>query len=131
MSNSLRPPRMGFSRQESGVHCHCLLQATFLIQRSNPGLLHCRKIFYYMNREYIPLKYINTHAHGSAHIMTDTFQKSEVISCNTCVSSKKNYFTLGPLTTSATVRKGYRMTVQGPSSFRTASFKGLVYSSFP
>ena len=23
--------------------CHCLLQATFSIQRSNPGLLHCRE----------------------------------------------------------------------------------------
>lgn len=55
--------------------------------------------------------------------MMDTFQKSEVISCNMCVNSKKNYFTLGPLTTSATVRKGCRMTGQGPSSFRNAFSK--------
>ena len=33
-----------------------------------------------------------------------TFQNSELISCNVCVKSK-NYFTLGPLTTSATVGK--------------------------
>ena len=38
----------GFSVHEiflariTGVGCHFLLQGSFLIQRSNPGLLHCR-----------------------------------------------------------------------------------------
>ena len=37
---------MGFSRQESGVSCHFLLQGIFLTQESNPDLLHCRQILY-------------------------------------------------------------------------------------
>ena len=34
------PPSMGFSRQESGVGCHFLLQGIFPTQGSNPGLPH-------------------------------------------------------------------------------------------
>ena len=43
------PLSMGFSRQNSGVGCHVLLQGIFPIQGSYPqplGLLHCRKILY-------------------------------------------------------------------------------------
>ena len=50
------PPSIGFSRKilkwvaisfsskNTGVGCHFLLQGIFLIQGSNPGLLHCRQI---------------------------------------------------------------------------------------
>ena len=43
------PLSMGFSRQESGVDCHSLLQRIFLTQGLNPGLLHCRQILYHLS----------------------------------------------------------------------------------
>ena len=43
------PLSMGFSRQEDCSGCHFLLQGIFLIQGSNPGLLHCRQILYYLS----------------------------------------------------------------------------------
>ena len=41
------PPSMGFSRQETGVGCHILLQGIFLTQGLNLNLLHCRRILYH------------------------------------------------------------------------------------
>ena len=46
-----------------GVGCHFLLQGIFLIQRLNPGLLHCRQILYWLSYEgsswwRIPYRYI-------------------------------------------------------------------------
>ena len=38
-----------------GVGCHALLQGIFLTQGSNPGLLHCRQILYYLNHQGSPL----------------------------------------------------------------------------
>ena len=35
-----------FSGKNTGVGCHSLLQGLFPIQRSNPLLLHCRRILY-------------------------------------------------------------------------------------
>ena len=35
--------------KNTGVGCHFLLQGTFLTQGSNPGLLHCRQIFYHLS----------------------------------------------------------------------------------
>ena len=40
---SQAPPSMGFSRQETGVGCHFLLQGIFLTQGLNPGLPHYRQ----------------------------------------------------------------------------------------
>ena len=37
------PLSMGFSRQDTGVGCHFLLQEIFPTQGSNPGLPHCRQ----------------------------------------------------------------------------------------
>ena len=37
---------MGFSRQEYWGELCVLLQEIFLIQKSNPGLLHCRQVLY-------------------------------------------------------------------------------------
>ena len=43
------PLSVGFSRLEyTGVGCRSLLQGTFLTQRSNPGLPHCRQILYHL-----------------------------------------------------------------------------------
>ena len=39
------PPSMGFSRQESGVGCHFLLQEIFPTQVSNLHLLHWQDSF--------------------------------------------------------------------------------------
>ena len=47
---------MGFSRQDTGVGCHFLLQGFFLTQGSNPGLLNCRKILYHLSHQGAPLK---------------------------------------------------------------------------
>ena len=35
----------------TGVGCHALLQGVFPTQGSNPGLLHCRWIFYYLRHQ--------------------------------------------------------------------------------
>ena len=49
-ANACSPP--GFSvlgdspGKNAGVGCHALLQGIFLIQGSNPSLLHCRWILY-------------------------------------------------------------------------------------
>ena len=43
------PLSMEFSKQESGVGYHFLLQGIFLTKGSNPGLLHCRWIFFFFN----------------------------------------------------------------------------------
>ena len=45
------PLSMEFSRQESGVGCHSLLQGIFLTQGLNPGLLHCRQILYHLSHQ--------------------------------------------------------------------------------
>ena len=37
------PPSLGFSRQDTGVGCHLLLQEIFPTQGLNPGLPHCRQ----------------------------------------------------------------------------------------
>ena len=41
------PLSMKFSKQESGMGCHSLLQGIFLTQGSNPGLQHCRQTLYH------------------------------------------------------------------------------------
>ena len=35
--------------KNTGVGCHALLQGNFPTQESNPGLLHCRQILYYLS----------------------------------------------------------------------------------
>ena len=37
--------------KNTGVGCHALLQGIFLAQGSNPGLPHCRWIFYRLSHE--------------------------------------------------------------------------------
>ena len=43
------PPSMEFSGKSTGVGCHFLLQRIFLTQGSNPGLPHCRQMFYHLS----------------------------------------------------------------------------------
>ena len=38
-----------FSRQNTGVDCHSLLQGIFLTQGLNQGFLYCRQILYHLN----------------------------------------------------------------------------------
>ena len=40
-----------FPGKNTGVGCHFLLQGIFLNQESNPGLLHCRQILYWLSYE--------------------------------------------------------------------------------
>ena len=59
-SDSLRPhglqptrllcPRNS-PRKNTGVGSHSFLQGIFLTERSNPGLLHCRQILYYLSHQ--------------------------------------------------------------------------------
>ena len=42
------PLSMEFSRQDTGVGCHSLLQGIFQTQKLNPGLWHCGQIFYHL-----------------------------------------------------------------------------------
>ena len=59
MSDSLRPQGLYYSPwnslgQNTGVGSLSLLQGIFLIQGSNPGLPHCRKILYQLNHKRSP-----------------------------------------------------------------------------
>ena len=58
VSNSLQPNAacqaplsVGFSRQEYWNRLYFLLQGIFPNQGSNPGLLHCRQIFYHLSHQ--------------------------------------------------------------------------------
>ena len=61
--NSVQPHRRQSTRlcrpwdspgKNTGVGCHFLLQESFLTQRSNLGLLHCRQILYLLNHQGSP-----------------------------------------------------------------------------
>ena len=43
-----------FLGKNSGLVCHFLLQGIFLTQRWNPGLLHCRQMFYHLSHQGSP-----------------------------------------------------------------------------
>jgi len=45
---------MEFSRPNTGVGCLSLLQGIFPVQRSNPGLPHCRQILYQLSHRGSP-----------------------------------------------------------------------------
>ena len=45
------PPSMGFSKKNTRVGCHFLLQGIFPSQGSNPGLLHCRQTLYHLSHQ--------------------------------------------------------------------------------
>ena len=51
---SQAPLSMGFSRQDSGVGCHAILQRIFPIQGMNPGLPHCKWILYCLSHQGSP-----------------------------------------------------------------------------
>ena len=64
MSSSLRPYELLLARllcpwyspgKNTGVDCHFLLQAIFLNQGMNLGLLHCRQILYYVSYQGSPI----------------------------------------------------------------------------
>ena len=52
-SHGLQPTRLicplDFLGKDTGVGSHFLLQGIFPTQRSNPGLLHCRQILYWLS----------------------------------------------------------------------------------
>ena len=48
------PLSMGFSRKNSGVGCHFLLQGIFPTQGLNPGLPHGRQMLYPLSHQGIP-----------------------------------------------------------------------------
>ena len=50
------PLPMGFSRQNTRVGCHALLQGIFLTQASNLGLLHRRWFLYHLSHQGSPLR---------------------------------------------------------------------------
>ena len=41
--------------KNTGVGCHGLLQGIFPVQGLNPGLLHCRRIFYHLRHQGSPM----------------------------------------------------------------------------
>ena len=50
------PKSMGFPPgKNTEMGCHFLFQGIFLIQGSNPGLLHCRQILYYLSHQGRPM----------------------------------------------------------------------------
>ena len=80
ISNSLRPHGLQPTRllclqnspgKTTVVSCHFLLQGIFPTQGSNPGLLHCRRILYYLShkgsRQSILAYDINLHIYVLLH----------------------------------------------------------------
>ena len=51
MDCSLPDSSMRFSRKNTGVGCHFLLQEIFLTQGLNPGLLYCRQMLYHLSHQ--------------------------------------------------------------------------------
>ena len=49
------PPPMGFSRQDTGVGCHFLLQGIFPTQGLNLGLQHCRQMLHHLSHHRSPV----------------------------------------------------------------------------
>ena len=49
---------MEFSRQNTGVGCHVLLQGVFLTQGLNLHLLHCRQILWHYTTQEAPQLYV-------------------------------------------------------------------------
>ena len=45
------PNPWDFPGKGTGVGCHFLLQGTFLSQKLNPGLLHCRQTLYPLSHQ--------------------------------------------------------------------------------
>ena len=62
-SDSLWPTRLlcswEFYSKNTGVGCHALLQRIFPTQALNPGLLHCRWIFYRLSHQGSPVSHIS------------------------------------------------------------------------
>ena len=52
------PMSIRFSRQNTGLSCHSLLQGIFPTQESNPGLPHCRQILYHLSHQGSPSIYL-------------------------------------------------------------------------
>ena len=57
--------------KKTGVGCHFLLQGIFPTQKSNPGLLHCRRILYQLSHNRI------SSVQFSCSIMSDSLQPHE------------------------------------------------------
>ena len=88
------PLSLKLSRRNTGVGCHSLLQGIFLMQWSNPGLLHCRQILYLLNHPRSLLWRIQgCHSRGKgtlhirhrkvqqpAHILAPYFESADVAS---------------------------------------------------
>ena len=55
---------MVFPRQEYWVGCHFLLQGIFPTQGSNPGLLYCRQILYWLSYKGSPFSENHMKIHG-------------------------------------------------------------------
>ena len=58
------PLSTGFSRKNTGVGCHSLLQRIFPTHRSNLGLLHYRQIVYHLSHQGSPTSSIKTFKNG-------------------------------------------------------------------
>ena len=74
---------------------HSLLQGTFPIQGSNPGLLHCEQILYYLSQQGNPkVSYSMTKEARLPNIGKRVFQQmvlGKLDSCPSCVSDKRIY----------------------------------------
>ena len=76
--------------KNTGVGCHALLQGIFPMQGSNPGLLHCREILYYLSHQGSPYIYMThilhgTHMYKNTVVPTDCMQHTS-LPCHFSVS---------------------------------------------
>ena len=75
-----------FPGKITGVSCHFFLQRIFLTQRSNPGLLHCTQILYWLNYD-----------GSSMLLLSSSKRKTSHYSRITMYGSQHNQHHLGPL----------------------------------
>ena len=87
------PLSMGFSRQDSGMGCHSLLQEIFPTQGSNSGLLHCRQILYCLSYQGSPYKLLYVEQVTNKNLLNSTgnFIQYSVMTYTGTESKKSRY----------------------------------------
>ena len=71
---------MEFSSKNTGGGCHSLFQGIFLIQGSNPDLLHCRQILYHLSHQ--GSRYINKQRSLPSWSLYSTYSPSSIYYVN-------------------------------------------------
>ena len=99
--------------RSTGVGCHALLQGIFLIQRSNPHILHWRQILYYWATTETPSWFIDGHnfavtSHGEGRMELSGTSIRAQISFMMVLPSWPNHLPNDPLQIPSHCELGFR-----------------------